>query len=220
MTNAEIIEKTRQLIEKKFSDETSGHDYAHMYRVWQLSRHIAKGESNVDWLTLELGALLHDIADSKFTGGDDTVGPRVAREWLESLNVNEATIVAVEHIIANISFHTSLNKDRPVLSLEAQIVHDADKLDAIGAIGIARTFVYSGTKGRQMYDPALKPAKHDSAESYQKSGGSTTINHFYEKLLLLKDMMLTRTGKQVAAHRHEYMQQFLDEFFAEWDGKK
>lgn len=220
MTNAELIEQTRRLIEQKFSDETSGHDYAHMYRVWQLSRHIAEGESNVDQLSLELGALLHDIADSKFTGGDDTVGPRVAREWLESLKTDEATIVAVEHIIANISFHSSLKEDRPALSLEAQIVHDADKLDAIGAIGIARTFVYSGSKARPMYDPALKPIKHNSVESYQKSGGTTTINHFYEKLLLLKDMMLTNTGRQVAAHRHTYMEQFLDEFFAEWEGKK
>lgn len=220
MTNAELIEKTRQFIEQKFSSETSGHDYAHMYRVWQLSRHIAQNENGVDQLALELGALLHDIADWKFSGGDDAAGPKAARQWLESQHVQDSTILAVEHIIANISFHAAFRKDRPVLSLEAQIVHDADKLDAAGAIGIARTFLYSGAKGRPMYDPAIKPTKHDSVESYQKSGNTTTINHFYEKLLLLKDMMLTKTGKQIAEHRHHFMEQFLDEFYAEWEGKK
>ncbi len=221
MTDAEFIEKTRQFIEEKFGGEGSGHDYAHMYRVWQLSRRIAKGEDGVNELVLELGALLHDIADWKFHDGDDSAGPRAARQWLESLRLDESIVSQVEHIVANISFHAALDSHRPALSLEAQIVHDADKLDAIGAIGIARTFVYSGSKGRPMYDPAIKPIEHTSIESYRKGNEkNTTINHFYEKLLLLKDMMITKTGKQMAARRHEYMEQFLDEFYAEWEGKK
>lgn len=219
MTESEIIEKTRQFIEDKFGSEGSGHDYAHMYRVWQLSKRIASSEPNTNMFLVELGALLHDVADWKFNDGDDTAGPRAAREWLESLEVSEDTIKQVEHVVANISFHSSLNSDRPSLSPEAAIVHDADKLDAIGAIGIARTFVYSGTKGRPMYDPRITPKTHDSAESYRKNNeNNTTINHFYEKLLLLKDMMLTNTGKQLAQHRHDYMEKFLEEFYAEWKG--
>lgn len=220
MNNTQTIEATRQFIEEKFKTEASGHDYWHMYRVWQLAKTIAADEPGVDMYIVELGALLHDIADAKFHGGDDTAGPRAARQWLVSLGVDDDTIKAVEHIVGAISFHASLRQDRPPLSPEAKIVHDADKLDAIGAIGIARTFVYSGAKARPMYDPALRPIKHESAESYQTSGGSTTINHFYEKLLLLKDIMLTKIGRQIAEHRHVYMQQFLDEFYAEWDGDR
>jgi uncharacterized protein len=221
MTQATSIEQTRKFIEEKFAGEGSGHDWAHMYRVWQLSQTIAASEPDADREIVELGALLHDIADWKFHDGDDSVGPREARKWLESLELPEETIAAVEHIVANISFHASLDKNRPSLSLEAKIVHDADKLDAIGAIGIARTFVYSGTKGRPMYDPAIKPKTHDSIESYRKGNeNNTTINHFYEKLLLLKDMMLTETGKSIAQKRHDYMLQYLDEFYAEWNGER
>jgi len=221
MTQAEIIEKTRQFIEEKFSGEGSGHDWAHMQRVWRLSQHIAGAESAADLFVVELGALLHDIADWKFHDGDVTAGPRAAHEWLKSLGVDEDAIVQVEHIVANMSFHAALDTDRPALSLEAAIVHDADKLDAIGAIGIARTFIYGGSKGRQMYDPAIKPKIYDSAQSYRKgSENNTTINHFYEKLLLLKDMMLTDAGRRIAKRRHEYMEQFLDEFYAEWDGRR
>ncbi len=219
MNDAEIIEKTRQFIEQKFGSEGSGHDWAHMYRVWQLSRTIAASEPGVDLMVVELGALLHDIADWKFHDGDESAGPRAVREWLESIGADSDIVEKVEHIVANISYHSSLGKDRPALSPEAAIVHDADKLDAIGAIGIARTFIYAGSKGRPLYDPAIKPKFHDSAESYRKNNeNNTTINHFYEKLLLLKDMMLTDTGKRLAQHRHEYMEQFLDEFYAEWDG--
>ena len=221
MTKRDLVEKTRAYIEQQFAGEGSGHDWAHMYRVWQLSKRIAASEPDADMTIVELGALLHDIADWKFHDGDDSAGPKAAREWLESINADKDTVQRVEHIVANISFHAALNSDRPALSPEAAIVHDADKLDAIGAIGIARTFVYSGSKGRPMYDPAIKPKIHDSAESYRKGNeNNTTINHFYEKLLLLKDMMITDTGKQIAQHRHEYMEQFLDEFYAEWDGKR
>ena len=220
ITNAESVEKTRAYIEKTFGSEGSGHDYAHMYRVWQLSKTIAASESNVDLTVVELGALLHDIADWKYHDGNESAGPRAAREWLESIGADSDIVGKVEHIVANISYHSSLGKDRPTLSPEAAIVHDADKLDAIGAIGIARTFIYGGSKGRPLYDPAIKPKTHDSAESYRKNNeNNTTINHFYEKLLLLKDMMLTDTGKRIARHRHEYMEQFLEEFYAEWDGR-
>lgn len=221
MARSNLVEKTRVFIEQQFAGEGSGHDWAHMYRVWQLSKTIAVSEPDADMTIVELGALLHDIADWKFHDGDDSAGPKAAREWLESVDADEDMIKQIEHIVANISFHAALNSDRPALSREAAIVNDADKLDAIGAIGIARTFVYSGTKGRPMYDPTIKPKSHNSAESYRKGNeNNTTINHFYEKLLLLKNMMLTDTGKRIAEHRHKYMEQFLDEFYAEWDGKR
>lgn len=220
MSENDIIEKTRQFMQDTFDGEGSGHDYSHMYRVWQLSKHIAESEPGVDLVVVELGALLHDIADWKFHDGDESAGPREARKWLESLGVEPAIIDKVEHIVAHISFHSALNADRPELSPEARIVHDADKLDAIGAIGIARTFIYNGSKGNKMYDPDIKPRTFGSAQEYRKAGeGNTTINHFYEKLLLLKDMMLTETGKKIAEHRHKYMETFLDEFYAEWEGK-
>lgn len=221
MRTDNIVAKTHDFIKQKFLHEASGHDYTHMYRVWQLSKRIAKDEPGANMEIVELGALLHDIADWKFTGGDDTVGPQEARRWLEAAGTDTSTIDAVEHIVANISFHASLDENRPTLSLEAQIVPDADKLDAIGAIGIARTFTYGGAKARTLYDPAIQPVQHDSVESYKKSGkNGTTINHFYEKLLLLKDMMLTETGRTIAMRRHEFMEEFLDEFLSEWEGKR
>ena len=221
MTQNNLIEQTKRFVEQQFAGEGSGHDWAHMYRVWQLSKTIAESEPDADTVIVELGALLHDIADWKFHDGDDSAGPKAAREWLESIKADSTIVDQVEHIVANISFHAALNSDRPPLSTEAAIVHDADKLDAIGAIGIARTFIYGGSKGRPMYDPAIKPKTHDSAESYRKGNeNNTTINHFYEKLLLLKDMMITDTGKRIAQNRHEYMEQFLDEFYAEWNGKR
>jgi uncharacterized protein len=218
MTNDQIITKTQQFLEKKFDTESSGHDYWHMYRVWKLAIQIAKNESGVDMFTLELAALLHDVADWKFHDGDEEAGPRAAREWLESLQVNESVITHIEEIIRNVSFKGA-HVQTKLTTIEGQIVHDADKLDALGAIGIARAFAYGGSIGRQMYDPGVKAKLHDSFEAY-KNSNSPTINHFYEKLLLLKDLMFTKTGKKMALQRHTYLENYLQEFYAEWDGKQ
>lgn len=217
MNKPEIIEQTRAFVEEKFTIEGSGHDYWHMYRVWKLAKHIAASEDNVDTFTLELAALLHDIADWKFHNGDEEAGPRAAREWLESLKVDNTVIEHIEDIIRNISFKGA-NVETKLKTIEGQIVHDADKLDAIGAIGIGRTFAYGGSKGRPMHDPNISAEQHATFEAYKNSNGPT-INHFYEKLLLLKDRMFTKTGKELAQRRHEVMENFLEEFLAEWDGK-
>jgi uncharacterized protein len=218
MTQEEIILKIQDFVKEKFSTESSGHDYWHMYRVWKLAKHIASQEEGVDVFRLELAALLHDIADFKFHGGDEEAGPRAAREWLESLKVDNAVIEHIEDIIRNISFKGA-KVETKLKTIEGQIVHDADKLDAVGAIGIGRAFAYGGFKGRPMHDPERLPEQHDTFEAY-KNNDSPTINHFYEKLLLLKDRMFTKTGTAMAQHRHEVMEQFLEEFFEEWDGKR
>lgn len=217
MTKAETIERTRAFVEEKFTSEGSGHDYWHMYRVWKLTKHIAASEDDVDMLTLELAALLHDVADWKFHDGNEEAGPRAAREWLETLNVDNTVIEHIEDIIRNVSFKGA-NVKTKLKTIEGQIVHDADKLDAIGAIGIGRTFAYGGSAGRPMHDPSISAEQHNTFEAY-KNSNSPTINHFYEKLLLLKDRMFTKTGKEMAQHRHSIMEEFLEEFLAEWDGK-
>jgi uncharacterized protein len=217
VTHDEIVAKTKAFLEEKFNAEGSGHDYWHMLRVWKLAKHIAEKESGVDMFTLELAALLHDIADWKFHNGDEEAGPRAARKWLESLEVDNTVIKQVEDIIRNVSFKGAKVESR-LKTIEGQIVHDADKLDAIGAIGIGRAFAYGGAKSRPMHDPNRRAEQHSSFKAY-KNSNSPTINHFYEKLLLLKDRMFTKTGKKIALHRHEYMKQFLDEFHAEWEGK-
>jgi uncharacterized protein len=211
----EIIEKTRAFIEQKFKGEGSGHDYWHMYRVWELSKHIAQKEEDVDMLVVELGAFLHDIADWKFHD-DPEAGPKATRSWLESINVDENIIYQVEDIVRNVSYKGAHVKNK--LSREGQIVWDADKLDAIGAIGIARCFAFGGSAGHVMYDPSEKPTMHTSFEEYKKMKASS-VTHFYEKLLLLKDKMYTKTGQQLAEHRHKYLEDFLEEFHAEWEGK-
>ncbi len=216
MTDDQIITKTHEYLKQKFNTESSGHDYWHMYRVWMLAKQIAKKEQGVDIFTLELAALLHDVADWKFHDGDEEAGPKAAREWLESLKVDNGVITHVENIIRNVSFKGAKVKTN-LDTIEGQIVHDADKLDAIGAMGIARTFAYGGAKGRPIYDPDVATEQHDSFEAY-KNSNSPTINHFYEKLLLLKDRMFTQTGKEIAQQRHEYMEGYLKEFFAEWKG--
>lgn len=197
--------------------EGSGHDWWHVYRVWQLAKTIADKEQDADRFTVELGALLHDIADWKFADGDLEAGPRAAREWLEKNGAEEEVIRHVEDIIRDTSFKGA-KVDLVLKTLEAKIIFDADKLDAIGAIGIARTFAYGGSKNRSMYEPDEKPIMHASFEEY-KNNQSHTINHFYEKLLLLKDLMQTQTGQQIAQSRHDYMENFLKEFYTEWDGK-
>lgn len=213
-----IVENTQEFIRQKFHGEGSGHDYWHMYRVWQLAIHIGAHEPGVDQFTLELAALLHDIADWKFHDGDEEAGPRAAREWLEGQAVDEAVIIQVEEIIRTVSFKGA-GVQNEMKTIEGKIVYDADKLDAIGAIGIARTFAYGGSKGRDMYDPERPPVLHDDFKAY-KNSDSPTINHFYEKLLLLKARLFTSTAKKMAEHRHEVMEAYLEEFYAEWKGER
>lgn len=217
MDNDTIISKTADYIKTKMLGESTGHDWWHVHRVWRTAKTIAADEPGANVFIVELGALLHDIADWKFTDGDMEVGPKAARDWLETLDVSEEDITHVEDIIRDTSFKGA-EVDLAMKTLEARIVFDADKLDAIGAIGIARTFAYGGNKGRAMYEPSQKPTMHTSFEDYA-SNTSPTINHFYEKLLLLKDLMQTSAGRKMAEHRHAYMEDFLQEFYEEWDGK-
>lgn len=210
-----VIQKTVDFVKKALSDAEGGHDWWHIYRVWNLSKHIAQTE-NVDLFVVELGALLHDIADAKFHEGNEKIGPQKAREFLESLQVEENVITHVENIVANISFKGSKDPQK-FKSPELDVIQDADRLDAMGAIGVARTFNYGGYKHREIYNPEIKPNLEMSREEYKKST-APTINHFYEKLLLLKDRMNTSTGKRMAEHRHAFMEAFLDEFYKEWHG--
>ncbi|MFD2825864.1 HD domain-containing protein [Leeuwenhoekiella polynyae] len=212
-----IIEKTSDFVKNTLSDAEGGHDWFHTLRVYKNALHIAKGE-DADVVSVALGALLHDIADSKFNKGDETVGPRMAREFLKEQNVSFARIEAVVKIVENVSYRGG-NKKSDYNSIELQIVQDADRLDAIGAIGIARTFNYGGFKNRKLYDPNIEPKLDMTVEEYKKSD-APTINHFYEKLLLLKDKMHTKTALEVAEKRHLYMQEFLDQFYAEWEGSR
>jgi uncharacterized protein len=215
MTDDDYIAKTADFIKARFNKESTGHDWWHMYRVWQLAKHINKTEK-ADQLVVELGALLHDIADWKFYE-DEEEGPRAARAWLESLKVDSKVISHIEDIIRNVSFKGAQVKNK-LSTKEGQIIHDADKLDAIGAIGIARAFAYGGANNHQMYEPGRETVHHKTFDAY-KNDVTGTINHFHDKLLLLKDRMFTKTGKEIAERRHEFMQQYLDEFYAEWDGK-
>lgn len=195
------------------SGDSSGHDWWHIHRVWHNALAIA-GHEVVDTTVVQLAALLHDIGDWKFHDGDETAGPRLARQWLEGQQVDEVTIAHVCDIIANLSFKGA-GVEVPTLSLEGQVVQDADRLDAIGAIGIARAFAYGGSKGRQMHDPDAAPTMHATFEQYKANTG-TTINHFHEKLLLLKDRLNTPTARAMAERRHAFMLEFLREFEAEW----
>jgi len=212
-----IIDKTIQFVKQKLENAEGGHDWFHIERVYKNALLIAK-EEDCDLTVVQLGALLHDIADSKFHDGDETIGPKTARFFLEKENVDEATIQHVIAIIENISFKGG-NFEKKFTSKELEIVQDADRLDAIGAIGIARTFNYGGFKNRALYNPEILPNLTMSKEEY-KSSESPTLNHFYEKLLLLKDKMNTQTGKKIALERHVYMENFLSQFLAEWNGEK
>ena len=217
MINPDLIPKTILFVKEKLENAEGGHDWFHIERVYKNTLLIAKNEA-CSTAVVQLGALLHDIADSKFHHGDETVGPRVAREFLESENVDEEIIEHVVNIIENISYKGG-NFEKKFTSIELNVVQDADRLDAIGAIGIARTFNYGGFKNRTLYDPEIAPNSSMSKEEY-KNNDSPTLNHFYEKLLLLKDKMNTETGKQIAQERHRYMEGFLAQFYAEWEGEK
>lgn len=217
MSSEQLITDTIAFVKQELQNAEGGHDWFHIERVYKNSLLIAKTEE-CDALVVQLGALLHDIADSKFHNGDETVGPRVARGYLESKAVTQDIIDHVVLIIENISYKGG-NFEKKFSSKELDIVQDADRLDAIGAIGIARTFNYGGFKNRTLYDPEIAPKTGMSKEEY-KNNDSPTINHFYEKLLLLKDKMNTETGKQIAQQRHKYMEGFLSQFYAEWEGEK
>ena len=217
MSYSEIVNKTILFVKAKLDNAEGGHDWFHIERVYKNALSIADNE-NCNVLVVKLAALLHDIADSKFYKGVETIGPKIAREFLESENLDEESIQHVIHIIENISFKGG-NIEKKFSSIELDIVQDADRLDAMGAIGIARTFNYGGFKNRPLYNPSIAPNLHLSKEEY-KNSVSPTINHFYEKLLLLKDKMNTETGKQIAQERHHYMEGFLSQFYAEWDGEK
>lgn len=217
MNNPDLISRTKQFVKQQLADAEGGHDWFHIERVYRNSLLIAQTE-DCDEVIVKLGALLHDIADSKFHDGDEIIGPKIARAFLEEESVDEATIVHVLNIIENISFKGG-NFEKKFHSKELEIVQDADRLDAIGAIGIARTFNYGGFKNRPLYDPAIAPNLRMTKEEY-KSSEAPTLNHFYEKLLLLKDKMNTETGKQIAQERHRFMETFLSQFYAEWDGEK
>lgn len=211
---SELIQNTITFVKEKLKNAEAGHDWFHIERVWKLSRKIAENE-NADLLVVELSALLHDIADPKFHNGDEHLALEISRNFLESKKVNEDIIVKVLFIIKNISFKNR-NEIPEEIPIELKIVQDADRLDAIGAIGIARTFNFGGFKNNLMYDPEIPPNLNMSKEEYKKSDGST-INHFYEKLLLLKEIMNTETAKEIASERHNFMLKFLDEFYKEWN---
>ncbi len=217
MSNDEIIEKTIAMIKQKFSNDASGHDFWHIWRVWQVSKRISS-EEHADGFIVELGALLHDVADWKENNGDPTIGGKVSREWLKKLDVDDEIINKVVDIVDNVSFKGAGVVDK-MDSLEGKIVQDADRLDAMGAIGIGRAFSYGGSRGRLMYDPDILINNVTNFEQY-RNAGQTSINHFYEKLLLLRDRMHTKSGKKLARKRHKYMEKYLDEFYGEWRGEK
>lgn len=217
ISQQKTIENTISFVKKTLKNAEGGHDWFHIERVYNNAKLISKSEK-VDEFIVALGALLHDIADAKFYDGDETVGPKMARKFLFNQNVDSSVIEHVIQIINNISFKMSLDKNTVKFnSIELEVVQDADRLDAIGAIGIARCFNYGGFKNRQLYNPEIKPNLNLSKAEYKKSD-APTINHFYEKLLLLKDKMNTKTGLQIATKRHVYMEHFLKQFFNEWNG--
>ncbi len=211
-----VLEETKKHVRSKLEGEGSGHDWWHVYRVWKNAVHVGK-EEKVDLFVVQLAALLHDIADWKLHDGDESIGPKLAREWLEKLKVEEDVISHVCEIIKDVSFKGAGVKHK-MKTKEGMVVWDADKLDAIGAMGITRVFAYGGHMDREIYNPDVKVIMHKSFEEYKNSKGSS-INHFYEKLLLLKDLMNTKTAKKIAERRHKFMEEFLERFFKEWEGR-
>ncbi|MGZ5246445.1 MAG: HD domain-containing protein [Flavitalea sp.] len=211
----DVILSTIEFVKETLANAEGGHDWFHIERVWKTARHIADQEE-VDIYVVELAALLHDIADSKFHDGDETIGPRIAKNYLESQKLPSDIVEHVVMIIENISFKGG-NHVMNFTSKELLVVQDADRLDAIGAIGIARAFNYGGFKNRALYDPSIPPDMQMNKETYKKNT-APTINHFYEKLLQLKDRMNTATGKKLAEQRHSFMELYLDQFYKEWSG--
>lgn len=222
MTHTEIVERTIAFVKKTLQGAEGGHDWFHIERVFKNTLLIAKDEE-VDLLVASLGALLHDIADAKFHDGDESIGPKMAQTFLHSIQVDPEVIAQVVKIIENISFKSSLKSEtatdrgQAFSSIELQVVQDADRLDAIGAIGIARAFNYGGYKNRELYNPEV-PFREGMTKAEYKKAKSPTINHFYEKLLLLKNLMNTETGKKLAEERHQFMLHYLKQFYSEWNG--
>ena len=212
-----ILDKTRDYIKSELSGEGTGHDWWHIVRVTKTAMHIGCKE-NADLFIIELGSMLHDLGDFKFHNGDITVGPKMVSEWLTSLDVDDDTIRDIVNIVKEISYKGA-EVETPMSTIEGQIVQDADRLDALGAVGIARTFAYGGSKGREIFNPEIKPEMHNSFENY-KNSKAPTLNHFHEKLLLLKDRMNTKTARKMALRRHEFMIDYLDQFHNEWSGEK
>lgn len=216
MTNTQIVEETIAFVKETLKGAEGGHDWFHIQRVFKNTLLIAKDEK-VDVLVVSLGALLHDIADAKFNNGDETVGPKIASEFLTSLGARKKIVDHVVKIIENISYKSSLDPKKLFTSKELQVVQDADRLDAIGALGIARAFNYGGFRNRELYNPEIAPNLQMTKEEY-KASKTPTINHFYEKLLLLKDKMNTESGKRLAKKRHQFMLEYLEQFYREWNG--
>ncbi|MBO6533920.1 MAG: HD domain-containing protein [Muricauda sp.] len=213
----QLIQNTIAFVKRELSDAEGGHDWFHIQRVFNTSKLLLQHEEG-DSLVVQLAALLHDIADPKFHNGDEQIGPQTAQDFLETQQVSHETTAHVVNIIRHMSFKNSLEQDGETFtSKEMDIVQDADRLDAIGAIGIARAFNYGGFKNRELYNPAIPPNLNMTKEEYKKSK-APTINHFYEKLLLLKDGMRTPTGKKLAEKRHQFMLDYLEQFYKEWDG--
>ena len=215
MNPKKLIEKTCLYVKNELANDGSGHDWWHIYRVWTLAKNIAQIEG-ADIAIVELSALLHDIADWKFNDGDESAGPKQAKKWLTKNNADPIIIDTVYEIIATLSFKGA-GVATPMRTIEGKVVQDADRLDAIGAMGIARTFAYGGNKNRLMYHPDEPPVMHQTFEEYKNNRGHT-INHFYEKLLLLKDRMNTQSAKKIAKKRHQFMEDYLNQFFKEWNG--
>ena len=211
-----ILQNTELYVRKKLEGEGSGYDWWHIHRVRNTALRLAK-EEKANLFIVELAALLHDIADHKFNNGDINIGPKIAGEWLRSLKVEEDAIKHVKEIIADLSFKGA-NVPTPMKTIEGEVVQDADRLDALGAIGIARAFAYGGYRNRALYNPDKPPIKHNSFDAYKKNT-SPTINHFYEKLFLLKERMNTASGKKIAEERHNVMVEYVNRFYSEWDGK-
>ncbi len=219
MNHDQLIQNTISFVKKELENAEGGHDWFHIQRVFNTTRLLSKYEK-VNILVVELAALLHDIADPKFHQGNESIGPELAKKFLQSQQVDKSVIDHVVNIIQHMSFKNSLEKNKaPFTSKELEVVQDADRLDAIGAIGIARTFNYGGFKNRAMYDPNIPPNPNMTKEEY-KASKAPTINHFYEKLLLLKDRMNTETGKKLALQRHQFMEAYLNQFFSEWNGDR
>ena len=218
MNRQEIIRKTESFVQETLQGSEAGHDWSHIERVVRNARTIAAGEK-ADPLVIELAALLHDIADSKFHNGNEELGPERSERFLKGLDLPSELVDHVVNIVRNVSFKNELDpsKENSFDSIELQVLKDADRLDAIGAIGVARAFHYGGYKNRALYDPSIKPLEKQSKEQY-KTSKAPTINHFYEKLLLLKDKMNTQTGRKMAEERHAFMESFLDHFYREWEG--
>ena len=218
MENLELIESTKAFVKETLKNAEGGHDWFHTLRVYSNAKLISKHEE-VDLLVVELAALLHDIADPKFYDGDETIGPKKASEFLLKQNVDSSVIEHVTQIIENMSFKNSFDLDASFNSREMEVLQDADRLDAIGAIGIARCFNYGGFKNRALYNPDIAPNLNMTKAEY-KAAKAPTINHFYERLLLLKDQMNTTSAKRIAEKRHSFMEDYLNQFFAEWNGEK